>query len=182
MQLGGMGFVHYNMTVDEQVAAVQKAKATPPAAPPAGRPTPSVAASGCDHLPIDCAAATVPSKLAITTVAAAGISTQPLHFVCVPKLHMRPERRRQLHVGAAVGTREEDEQRMEWPRYLVLVICACRNSLYAISRCACRRLRVGAAVGTREEDKQRVKRLHGEAGVDAVTLDSRQGGRNRTWR
>lgn len=41
--------------------------------------------------------------------------------------------------------------------------------------CGCRKLRVGAAVGTRDEDKQRCQRLHGEAGVDAVILDSSQG-------
>lgn len=82
-QLGGMGFVHYNITVEEQVAAVQAAKAVSPTVNGSTRASPSVGPTG--------------------------------------------------------------------------------------------KLRVGAAVGTRDEDKQRCQRLHGEAGVDAIILDSSQG-------
>lgn len=47
MQLGGMGFVHYNMSLEEQLAAVQQAKAVSPLAAAAGRPAPTVGPSGC---------------------------------------------------------------------------------------------------------------------------------------
>ena len=39
------------------------------------------------------------------------------------------------------------------------------------------RLMLGTAVGTREDDKRRVDALREHAGVDAVILDSSQGGR-----
>lgn len=44
-QLGGMGFVHYNMSVEEQVAAVSAAKAQPPRAAARGA-APSMGADG----------------------------------------------------------------------------------------------------------------------------------------
>lgn len=48
MQLGGMGFIHYNISLEEQLAVVQQAKGVSPVAAAPGRPEPTVGPSGCD--------------------------------------------------------------------------------------------------------------------------------------
>lgn len=42
-----MGFIHYNITLEEQVAAVQAAKAVSPTVNGSTRASPSVGPSGC---------------------------------------------------------------------------------------------------------------------------------------
>lgn len=147
MQLGGMGFVHYNMSLEEQLAAVQQAKAVSPLAAAAGRPAPTVGPSGC------------------AAAAAAGpLHQMTPHQMTMPQCIVPTSLRSRL-----LGTTGGDLIQVTSP------------SRHGSDRFQClpwrRQLRVGAAVGTRDEDKERVRRLHAEAGVDAIILDSSQGAR-----
>ncbi len=147
MQLGGMGFVHYNMSLEEQLVAVQQAKAVSPLAAAAGRPAPTVGPSGC-----------------AAAAAAAALHQMTPHQMTMPQCIVPPSLRPRL-----LGIWDVTSSRRHLPHSMAVIGFQCLPWR--------RQLRVGAAVGTRDEDKERVRRLHAEAGVDAIILDSSQGAR-----
>ena len=191
-QLGGMGFVHYNCTVEAQAAFVRAVKAHPPGfpfGPPVVGPGATLAELDDGGLPF--AAVTADGQLGSRLL---GLACSR-DFEAVDDRHTLVEAvmtpRADLLVAdagdaeqaasllksskkgkvprvdeagnlVAVMTREEVLRRAEFP-------AAGQPSLDAQGRLLC-----GAAVGTREGDKARVAALV-EAGVDAVILDSSQG-------
>ncbi|KAI8472620.1 MAG: IMP dehydrogenase/GMP reductase [Monoraphidium minutum] len=194
--LGGMGFIHYNNTIAEQLANVLKVKNHIPGfvvTPAVLAPTATVAdvealqtARGFTSACITDTGALGGKLLGIVTTRDVDFVTDrmtPLSEVMTTDVITAP------HGTDRAGAMAQLLKSKKGKLPLVdaaggLVALATRHHFKAMrglppqgapAVAADGRPRVGAAVGTRDDDKTRVAALFQEGGVDAVILDSSQG-------
>ncbi|CAG9465956.1 unnamed protein product [Pedinophyceae sp. YPF-701] len=192
---GGMGFLHYNSTIEEQAAMVKKVKAHSP-----GYVYTPVAVSPNDTLVTldNLKAARGHSSALVTDTGAMGgkllgiVTTRDIEFVDDRMTRIGDVMTKDL-VTAPVGTTAvEALEMLKTTRKGKLPVVGANGELVGLatrrhfkahmafpplgapSTDAQGRLLCGAAVGTRPSDRDRVKAL-AAAGVDAVILDSSQG-------
>eukprot|EP00775_Hariotina_reticulata_P004723 gene4724-4973_t len=193
--VGGMGFIHYNCSIADQVAMVAKVKAHAPGFivnPVCLKPTDPI--STFDSVKV----AKNVSSVCVTDTGALGgkllgvVSTRDVDFINDRSTPLEDVMTRDVVTAhsssSAKGALETLKQNKMGLLPLVngngdLVGLASRRAFVdeqllppqgAPSLDSQGRLLVGAATGTREGDKERIARLV-EAGVDAVILDSSQG-------
>mmetsp|Transcript_13408 Transcript_13408/g.18327 ORF Transcript_13408/g.18327 Transcript_13408/m.18327 type:complete len:509 (+) Transcript_13408:41-1567(+) len=194
--VGGMGFIHYNMTVEEQVAQVVKVKTHRPGFvtdPFVLPPTATVR-----HLLQQKAAKNFSSAIITDTGSLGGkllgiVTTRDIQLVTDPTTLLADVMTTEVltvssqtsHADAMEFLRRTKKGKIPVtsPSNEVLALCTWSQLVEvsglpspggAPSMDAQGRLLVGAAVGTREGDRERVAKLV-EAGLDAVILDSSQG-------
>eukprot|EP00891_Asterochloris_glomerata_P003429 jgi/Astpho2/3429/e_gw1.00055.69.1_t len=194
--LGGIGFVHYNMSVEEQVAAVKQAKtrlpwaaaqfATAPADAPVAILWPLQEQRGACSVCITSSGGLGSRLLGILTFADVAFETDG-------KRKLQDIMKSKVQTVQTSDSPQQVLEQLQQARFSQLPIVDSNGNLAAVatrqsllewqrgqrlSRCsldAQGRLLVGAAVGTREADRERVQRLVKEADVDVVILDSSQG-------
>eukprot|EP00879_Flechtneria_rotunda_P018863 GHRR01019800.1.p1 GENE.GHRR01019800.1~~GHRR01019800.1.p1 ORF type:complete len:443 (+),score=175.86 GHRR01019800.1:489-1817(+) len=193
--VGGMGFIHYNCTVADQVAAVVKVKAHQPGfvvTPVCMKPSDPI--SAIDNIKLTKNF----SSICVTDTGALGgkllgiVTSRDIDFIDDRQMPLEDVMTKDV-VTAPEGTTPKAavdilKRNKKGRLPLVnandeLVNLATRTGFVeerqlppqgAPSLDSKGRLLVGAATGTREGDKERIARLV-EAGVDAVILDSSQG-------
>ena len=198
-QLGGMGFVHYNMTVEEQVRNVRDVKSALPRCPgvlsgslmrtikasaPAGEARAALGSRGALVVVDDDEGRTVVGVLTAKDLefvpddepVRAAVPAGGVHTVTRASLEAAPGALRAVREcthGSIPVVDERDRLVGVLSREEVLMARRMPSpgepSVDADGRLLC-----GAAVGTREADKARVDALV-DAGIDAVILDSSQG-------
>jgi IMP dehydrogenase len=194
--LGGMGFLHYNMSLEEQLAMVLKVKAHTPGLivlPYCLKPSDTVGA--IDALKEKKGF----SSVCITDTGAVGgkflgiVTTRDIEFV-QSKLTLLSEIMTTdvLTAPSTATTKEINATLMSSKKGKIPIVneegvltglatrAECKNSMLLPNAGAPTvdsegRLRCGAAIGTRDEDKVRVKALYEIGKLDAVILDSSQG-------
>jgi len=193
--VGGMGFLHYNMTVDEQVAQIKRVKAHRPGyvlQPSVMSPTSTVAELDTQKMLKNFSSTMITEKGTICSKLLGVVSTRDVELVQdrstlladvmttdvitisqnlsleAAEALVQKSKKGKLPVVNEAG---ELVGLMTWEEVKARKL---RPALGAPSVDAAGRLLVGAAMGTRPDDKARVARLV-EAGVDAVILDSSQG-------
>jgi IMP dehydrogenase len=190
--LGGMGFIHYNNTVEEQVEQVRKVKrfemgfiTEPVVLGPDDR------IADVDRIKRDCGFSGIPVTEDGTR------NTRLVGIVTARDIDFEPNRTRRLRevMTTDVVTARQGVTLAEANRILIrckkgklpivddegrLVALVCRTDLlkneqYPIaSKSKEKQLLVGAAVSTHEEDRDRVQAL-AEVGIDVLVIDSSQG-------
>eukprot|EP00803_Ostreobium_quekettii_P000425 evm.model.scf_2120EXC.1 EVM.evm.TU.scf_2120EXC.1 scf_2120EXC:115-5422(-) len=196
-QLGGIGIVHYNMTIDEQVAQVQSVKRSVPGFvhdPVVMRPDDTVQKIDALKIRRDFG-----SSVCVTDTGRIGgkllglVSSRDIDFVEDRCTKLQDVMCTDV-ITAPEGTNSEGALSLIKEHKLgrlpvvngkgELVTLATRElflnrrkvpQMGAPSVDGKGRLLVGAAVGTRDTDRERVRRLVTEAEVDVVVLDSSQG-------
>lgn len=190
--LGGMGFIHYNNTIEEQAAEVQKVKrfekgfiTEPVVLSPENR------ISDVDRIKREYGFSGIPVTEDGTR------DTKLVGIVTARDIDFEPDRRKRLRevmttdvVTAHVGVTLAEANRIlvkckkgklpivDDQGRLVALVCRTdmlKNEEYPIaSKNKEKQLLVGAAVSTFDEDKERVKAL-AQAGIDVIVIDSSQG-------
>lgn len=194
--LGGMGFIHYNNTAEEQLRQVLKAKSHTPGfivTPAVMGPTDTVSKL------YDLKNTRGFSSVCVTDTGSLGgkllgvVTTRDIDFVNDKLTPLSEVMTTDLITAKQGTTADEAAAVLKKEKKNKLPIVNDAGELVALATRgwfkdarnfpapgaptldAQGRLRCGAAVGTRDSDKERVKALHEQAGVDAVILDSSQG-------
>jgi len=191
--LGGIGIIHYNNSIEEQVSEVRKVKRYKNGFitdPLTLRPEDKVsdidaikAKHGFSGVPI-----TIDGKMGSKLVGI--VTTRDVDFVKDRNTLIKDVMSTDLIVGHDGCTLEEANEILRKSKKGKLpivneaheiVALASRDDLrkhrdfpHATKNTQSKRLLVGAAIGTRDSDRERVKRLV-EVGVDVVVIDSSQG-------
>ncbi|GLC34105.1 hypothetical protein PLESTB_000837900 [Pleodorina starrii] len=194
--LGGMGFIHYNNTAEEQLAQVIKAKSHTPGF----IVTPAVAGPADPVSKLHELKNTRGfSSVCVTDTGALGgkllgiVTTRDIDFVNDRLTPLSEVMTTDLITAPEGTTPEEAAAALKKAKKNKLPIVNAAGELVGLatrgyfkdarsfpapgapSVDAAGQLRVGAAVGTRDSDKERVKLLFEVGKVDAVILDSSQG-------
>ncbi|KAF8064485.1 impdh [Scenedesmus sp. PABB004] len=194
-QAGGMGFVHYNCTVAEQVAAVAKVKAHIPGfvvTPVCMKPTDPISAVDALKVTKNFSSVCVTDTGALGGVLLGLVTSRDIDFVAdrgtplsdVMTKELVTAPRSTTAKAAAEALRANKKGRLPIVDEAGRLVGLATRAAFVAERHlppqgaptldAQGRLRVGAATGTREGDKARIAAL-AAAGVDAVILDSSQG-------
>jgi len=191
--LGGIGIIHYNNSIDEQVAEVRKVKRfkngfiTDPLVLKADNKISDIdaikAKYGFSGVPI-----TVDGRMGSKLVGI--VTTRDVDFIKDRNTLIKDVMTTDIvvgHDGCSLEDANEILRKSKKGKLPIvndkfeIVALASRDDLrknrdfpHATKSAANKRLLVGAAIGTRDSDRERVKRLV-EEGVDVVVIDSSQG-------